>query len=73
MTTCLERRILDNDDLKVYSEAEEFFLNPNIDELLTNCMKVANTFTEIDASQLAQELVKLTRNRKSGYSEVSYF
>ena len=69
MTTCLERRILDNDDLKVYGEAEELFLNPDVDELLTNCMKVANTFTEIDASQLAQELVKLNRNRKRGNSK----
>ena len=73
MTTCLERRILDNDDLKVSSEAEELFLNPDIDELLTNCMKVANTFTEIDAPQLAQELVKLNRNRKRGNSEVPDF
>ena len=36
-------------------------------------MKVANTFTEIDASQLAQKLVKLNRNRKRGNSKVPDF
>ena len=59
MTTCLERRILDNDNLKVYGEAKELFLNPDIDELLSNSM--------------AQELVKLNSNRKRGNSEVPDF
>ena len=59
--------------MKVNVKAEELFLNLNIDELLTNYMKVANTFTEISASQLTQELVKLNRNRKSGNCEVPDF